>query len=121
MKKGLGFILILCFVFLVGCGEKKEAAYYAVPITGEETSYVDSVLGKEKYRENADGTWTYEGVTYQYCLDLTGRSPNAVKDGYFKVLTDNKSLTFEDVSKSLFSSNSVDWEIMKNSVIVEIK
>jgi hypothetical protein len=42
---------------------------------------------------------------YKYLLDLKGRSPNAVKDGRFVVLTDDKTLTFEKVSLSLFSSS----------------
>lgn len=109
MKKGLGFILILCFVFLVGCGEKKEVASY------------EAGFGGGTYYENEDGTWTYNGVNYKYCLELTGRSPNAAKDSYFKVLTNYDDLTFEIVSMSLYSSNMDDIEKMEGSVIVEMK
>lgn len=113
MKKGLGFILILCFVFLVGCNEKETDNAYVGPITATET--------EKEYQVNEDGTWSYAGVNYKYCLELTGRSPNAAKDSYFKVLTNNKDLTFEIVSLSLYSSNMDDIKKMEGSVIVEMK
>ena len=47
--------------------------------------------------------------------------PNAVKDSCYVVLTDNAELTFEDVSKSMFSSNFEDTKIMEGSVLVELK
>lgn len=47
--------------------------------------------------------------------------PNAAADSYYAVLTDNKSLTFEDISKSLYSSLLADSKIMEGSIIVEMK
>ena len=45
----------------------------------------------------------------------------AEAETYYVVLTDNEELTFEDVSKSLYSSLLEDSEIMEDSVIVEMK
>ena len=47
--------------------------------------------------------------------------PNAVKDSCFVVLTDNAELTFEQVSKSLYSSIMSDFDVMRGSVIVEMR
>lgn len=69
----------------------------------------------------SDGTWKCDEITYQYRLELSGRWPNAEAETYYVVLTDNKELTFEDVSKSLYSSLLEDVEIMEDSVIVEMK
>ena len=69
----------------------------------------------------SDGTWKCDEITYQYRLELSGRWPNAEAETYYVVLTDNKELTIEDVSKSLYSSLLEDVEIMEDSVIVEMK
>lgn len=47
--------------------------------------------------------------------------PNAEAESYYVVLADNGELTFEDVSKSLYSSQIEDSEIMDDAVIVEMK
>ncbi|MBR6257613.1 MAG: M56 family metallopeptidase [Lachnospiraceae bacterium] len=70
--------------------------------------------------ENMDVNYTYEnGVyvvdsdgnrkTYQYKKELRGRSPGAAHDGMYIVLTDNADITFEMVSRSMYSSDSRDW------------
>ena len=46
---------------------------------------------------------------YKYVLRLKGRHPNAVRDSEFIVLTNDLSVDFDSVSKSLFSSQSTDW------------
>jgi len=69
----------------------------------------------------SDGTWKCDEITYQYRLELSGRWPNAEAETYYVVLTDNEELTFEDVSKSLYSSLLEDSEIMEDSVILEMK
>ena len=47
--------------------------------------------------------------------------PNAEADSHYVVLTDKESLTFEDVSKSLYGSLLEDSKIMEGSIIVEMK
>ncbi len=46
---------------------------------------------------------------YKYVLRLKGRHPNAVRDSEFIVLTNDLSLDFEKVSRSMFSSSTNDW------------
>lgn len=73
------------------------------------------------YYEMEDGSWNCDDTSYSFRLELNGRMPNAVKDSCYVVLTDNSELTFEDVSKSMFSSNFEDSKIMEGSVLVELR
>lgn len=73
------------------------------------------------YYELADGLWECEDTVYPIRLELRGRMPNAVKDSVYVVLTNNAALTFEEVSKSLFSSSFEDTKIMEGSVLVELR
>lgn len=45
---------------------------------------------------------------YQYCLSLSGVMPNAEGESQFVVLTSDVDLSFERVSKSLYSSSMKD-------------
>ena len=47
--------------------------------------------------------------------------PNAASDSRYVVLTDNGNLTFEDVSKSMYSSSLADGAVMTDSIVVEMK
>lgn len=49
-----------------------------------------------------------DGKEYEYCLELTGTMPNAAKSLTWIVYTHDKDLTFEEVSKNLYSSYSED-------------
>lgn len=58
------------------------------------------------YTQNPDGTYVTEnGKLYKYLRTLIGRSPNAVCDSYYVVLTDSKDLDFETVNSILLSSS----------------
>ncbi len=46
---------------------------------------------------------------YQYAIKLKGRHPNAVRDSEYIVLTNDVTMDFASVSRSMFSSNSEDW------------
>lgn len=48
------------------------------------------------------------GNTYKYKLTLTGTMPNAKTESKFVILSNDNNLTFDDVAKSLYSSNSND-------------
>jgi hypothetical protein len=50
-----------------------------------------------------------QGNKYKYKLELTGTMPNAKKESTFIILTSDADLTFDRVSKSLYSSSSSDW------------
>ncbi len=106
----------------VGIYEIDEEAYSMVNaevVEQWEKSLEAGVL--KGYERLKDGTWKCEDTVYQYRLELNGRMPNAVKDSCFVVLTDNAELTFEQVSKSLYSSIMSDFDVMRGSVIVEMR
>lgn len=111
MKKIL-MILGLCTILLAGCGENEVVKTY-------DQSENDTAL--KTYYEMKDGTWKCDDISYQFRLDLSGKMPNAEGESHFVVLTNNADLTFEDVSKSLFSSSIEDGKIMEGSMIVEMK
>lgn len=111
MKKLL-IMLLLCSMLFVGCTRNEVSQTY-------NESEKDGVL--ITYYEMDDGTWKCDDMSYSFRLELSGKMPNSAKESYYVVLTDNDKLTFEDVSKSLYSSSIEDSKIMANSVIVEMK
>lgn len=112
MNKKLFALLAVFLILFIGCGENEIVKTY-------EQSEDNGVM--KTYYEMKDGTWKCDDTIYQYRLELNGRMPNAEKDSSFVVLTDDKSLSFETVSKSLYSSLLKDGDAMKGSVIVELK
>jgi len=46
---------------------------------------------------------------YKYCVALKGTLPNAEKESSYIVLTNERNLTFEKASKSLYGSSTADW------------
>ena len=69
-----------------------------------------------KYKEE-NGKYILEnGKEYQYKLFLEGKMPNATYGSSFTVLSNNDSLTFDEVARSLYSSDSND--ALKDSVII---
>lgn len=96
--------------------EIEESGTYTVTVTGEKTKgsvsfTVENEIAKTyeqseedgiltTYYEMSDGTWKCDDTSYQFRLELTGTMPNAAKESYYAVLTNNDKLTFEDVSKS---------------------
>lgn len=63
-----------------------------------------------------DNKYVFNGETYDYKLKITGRGGNASKDSTFVVLTNNKDITFDEIFKSLISSNSNDF--LTDTVII---
>ncbi|MFD0590967.1 lipoprotein [Paenibacillus sp. GCM10027627] len=49
-----------------------------------------------------------DGKEYKYKLELTGTMPNASKESKYIILTNDNTLTFDKVAKSITSSNSKD-------------
>lgn len=45
---------------------------------------------------------------YRYLLELTGHLPNAANDSTYVILSDEQ-YSFDEVAKSIYSSNSGDW------------
>lgn len=60
--------------------------------------------------EYVDGVYVVDGdMVFAYKKDLSGRTPNAAYDMKFIVLTNNEDITFEQVARSFYSSNSADF------------
>ena len=69
-------------------------------------------------------TYTYDNGLYvvdgdrafDYKIELTGHMPNAKYDTKYVVLTNNPDISFEEVSRSQFSSDSRDW--LQDTIII---
>lgn len=107
MKRNILILLAVFFISLiVGCNNK--------------TAPVENAFAIAEHSQTEDGTWTSEGRTYQYKVELTGRDYNAVQDGRFVVLTNDPDITYEEVSWSILSSQSDDSLDPNETVIVEM-
>lgn len=110
MKKGL--IILLCLLLALsasGCAKKASAK--------------NTIDGNMKtYSEMDDGTWTCDGRTYQYRLEISGRMPNASADSSFVYLSNLKEISFEQAYKSAgISSDSGDYFPPEKAVLVEMR
>ena len=89
-----------------------------------ETSETDeSRLGIREFRikNNEDGTWELNGITYKYRLEITGRMPNASADITFVYLSNLETITFDQAWKSSgYSSNTADYFTAEDAVLVEV-
>ena len=112
MYKKLFAIGILSLSLIMGCGKNGVATSYNI---SEQNGVIKT------YYEMNDGTWKCEDTIYKYRLELSGRIPNAVKDSYYVILTNNDELTFTDVWKSQLSSSLEDAKVMEDSVVVEMR
>ena len=96
------------------------------PVFGEEYDYLFTENGDggyliqpaeaESYEDNfgvsyvfEDGLYIVDGVgTFRYRKILTGRTPGAVCDSKYIILTNNPEINFDMADKSLYSSNLND-------------
>ncbi len=103
MKK----ILLLLILFTVsGC--KSD---FASDNTSDEYK-----VSYEEINENGTSYYESNGKTYKYCVTVTGRSNNALGDTYFKVLTNDKVISFNTVNDRFFGSGTAHFD---DFVIVE--
>lgn len=71
------------------------------------------------YYEMSDGTWKSGEYTYKYKLVLTGRTPNAVKDTTYTILSNSEDITFEQAWRaSGLSSYMGDYFDPEDALIV---
>ena len=84
----------------------KDSCIRIMSIYDSVTYYEDVFYVEENYRIFDSASEDMTDHKYKYILDLRGRTPNAVKDSRYVVLTDDETLTFEDVSLTFYSSNS---------------
>lgn len=109
-KKFLIAIALLCVLF-AGCSKVEVSKTY-------EQSESEGIVAT--YSKLSNGTWQCNDTTYQYRLELCGRSPNAEVDSRYVVLSDNADLTFETVSSALYSSWYDQAQHTADYVIVEL-
>ena len=70
----------------------------------ESEQQITEASETSEYRQNADGSWSYRGRTYAHRLFLTGRPGNAAMDSFLVVLANTEDVTFEEMSRKMFSS-----------------
>lgn len=135
--KGIkNLMLLICSAMLAfnnGCGTDKPANRHEISninenadkqdgfdtddiVSSYEISDANGIL--QNYYEMRDGTWKTNGITYKYRLGLKGTMPSAAGESHFVVLTNNKDISFDEVAKSIYSSDSNDW--LDETVIVEM-
>ncbi|MBQ1501736.1 MAG: immunogenic protein [Firmicutes bacterium] len=109
MKKVLATLLcILLAISVSGCSTKDPVK--------------DTIEGNMRtYCEMNDGTWTCDGYTYEYRLEISGRMPNAAKDSTFVYLSNIEEISFEQAYKAAgISSSSEDCFPPEKAVLVEM-
>ena len=68
----------------------------------------------------SDGTWQCDGRSYQYRLEISGRTPQADVDSTFVYLSNLEEIPFEQAWKAAgFSSGSDDYFSPEDAVLVE--
>lgn len=84
---------------------------------------VETIQGEYiTYDRMSDGTWRADGHTYKYRLELSGRTPNAVKDSTFVYLSNIEDITFEQAWRAAGLSSSLeDYFDVEEAVLVEWK
>ena len=104
MKKKINIILatgILLGAMMMGCTSDSSAVDST---EGSNEGLVESENLEQSYTVNEDGTFTCEGIVYNYKLTLTGKEEGADETSKYVVLTNNKNLSFDNVFRSLISS-----------------
>ena len=67
--------------------------------------------------EYVGGSYVAEGdMVFAYKKELSGRTPNAAYDTKYIVLTNNEDITFEQVDRSFYSSNSADF--LRDTIVI---
>ena len=61
----------------------------------------------------------YDELNYKYKKVLVGKDPNAACYGMYVVYTNNPDISYEDISRSLYSSNMEDW--LTDTFILDMK
>jgi len=94
--------------FIENSNNKKDTAIRIMCIFDDATFYTDLFFVDGSYRIFDSSSEDLSDREYKYILELSGRMPNAERDSYFAILTDDETLTFDKVVKSSISSDSVE-------------
>ena len=97
--------------------------YEVTPVDDIQAKYDNEEFVYYKLHYKAtDGTWSCEGYSYKYRLEITGRMNNAAKNTTFIVLSNSEDITFAQTWKaSGLSSLMSDYFNPKDAVIVGFK
>ena len=108
--------MIVLFAYRSSEAYRKERA--AQTLTAESSETGEGVL--REYFRNSDGTWTCEGHTYKYRLEITGRMANAGAELTYVYLSNLEEITFDRAWKaSGLSSDLNDYFDAAEAVLVE--
>jgi len=93
--------------FIRNSKDGKASFVRIMSIFDEGTYYEDLFYADGYYRIFDSSAADLTDHKYKYILDLRGRMSNAERDSRFVVLTDDNTLTFDDVMLSMISSSTV--------------
>ncbi|SFQ22733.1 Signal transducer regulating beta-lactamase production, contains metallopeptidase domain [Butyrivibrio proteoclasticus] len=103
--------------FSVIDSEEKVSFLANENITTENTNTDESVENLGIEYEYVGGSYVVEGdMVFAYKKELSGRTPNAAYDTKYIVLTNNEDITFEQVDRSFYSSNSADF--LRDTIVI---
>ena len=91
--------------FIEDSNNKKDSSVRIMKIFDEGTFYSDLFYIDGKYRAFDSSSEDLSDHAYDYILELKGRMPNAARDSYYVVLTDDKELSFKNVYTKFISSS----------------
>lgn len=113
MKKTAAILMIAIYInlsFLTACK------------TAESDKNENYKIEYQEIVENQTVTYMCNDAKYLYKVRLQGRSSNAKYDSYYIVLTNNKTLTFDEADKQFWSSDKsnvtdciVEWGILEQT------
>ena len=110
------FAGIICAVYFVRDKEKETAATISKHYIPEKDNGVCF-----EYFQNENGMWSVKGMEYKKRLVLKRTLPLASGESEYVVLTNDDNLSFDEVAKSVYSSNSGDQLKSERGCIVEIR
>lgn len=98
---------------------------YAITLNkpASENYVIGTIEGNMKtYHEMSNGLWMCDDYTYRYCLEISGRMPNAAKDTTFVYLSNIEEIPFERVYMAAgLSSSTDDYFSPEEAVLVEMR
>lgn len=113
----LGTIIVLAIIAGIGFSAYRSSESFRKKHASIQSEQAQPL---KDYTQNEDGTWTCDGYTYQYRLEITGRMSNAAADSTFVYLSNLEETTFEQAWKAAgLISDSNDCFDAKDAVLVE--
>ena len=117
MKVSVILLCALLLFSLFACTDMPQSPEIAETAPANGKAYT----GFRTYYEMPDGTWQWNGYTYQYRLEIIGRMPQAAKDSRFVYLSNLESIPFQKAYLAAgVSSNSNDYFSPEEAVLVEL-